>query len=316
MGGRERLSVVCPAYNERDNVSAVYEALTPLLDTCSGNWELLLVDDGSTDDTFAQMESLHDRDPRVKGIRFSRNFGKEAAIRAGIKAASGDAIIVMDIDLQHPPETIPEMVTLWRTGDYDVVDCVKKERGEESIVYRFAAATFYRALSALSGVDMAGATDFKLLDRKIVDLWLRMPETRTFYRGMVEWLGFRHAKVTIDVAERVAGRPSWSVPALVRLALTGMTTFTSMPLHLVTILGFTMIVLSVLFGIYTCALWMMGGSVEGFSTVILLQLISSGCTMLSLGIIGEYLGTIYHETKHRPRFVVESTLGIKEDVRD
>jgi glycosyltransferase involved in cell wall biosynthesis len=298
------LSLVIPLYCEgghlRESVSEIHRNM----ESCGKSYEVVLVDDGSHDSTWDTITSLAGEYSSIRAFRFSRNFGKEAAMSAGIELARGRAVIVMDGDLQHPPELIPEMVRLWEEEGYHVVDTVKASRGSEALWYRLSARLFGACMSRMSGFDLSGASDFKLLDRRVVDAWLQMRETLTFYRGMTEWLGFRHARLPMHVAARRQGASSWSVLRLMRLAVAALTSFSSVLLQGVTALGLLFIVFAGIFGVYTVGRYMKGSSLEGFATVILLQLIIGGTIMLSLGIIGQYLANIYWETKKRPRYVL------------
>lgn len=303
MGNRPELSVVIPMYREGAHLSRSIGVIREHIDALGLSYEMLLVDDGSPDNTWREMEQLAKANQNITGLRLSRNFGKEAAVWAGIEHAQGNAIIIMDGDLQHPPALIGEMVRLWKDG-HDIVDAVKTRRGTESRLYRMFAFCFSKVLGALSGFDLMGASDFKLIDRRAADVLLRLPESQTFYRGLTEWIGFRHGRVAMEVADRTEGRSTWSLFRLVYLAFTAITSFSTVILHLVTLIGLAFIFLAVLFGGYVLASWVRGDAIEGFPTVILLQLITGGCIMLSLGLIGEYLARLYWEGKRRPRFIV------------
>jgi glycosyltransferase involved in cell wall biosynthesis len=241
-------------------------------------------------------------------LRLSRNFGKELALCAGLERARGDAVIVMDGDGQHPPELLPEMVRLWQTSGVDIVEAVKSKRGQESFSQRFGAFLFYVFLSKLAGVNLKGTSDFKLMSRRALDAWLQMEERNVFFRGMTAWLGFARVQVPFEVPVRAAGETGWSFPTRFKLALTGLSAFSWLPLQFVTLAGLVFFVFSVLFGIYTLILQLTGRSVSGFATVILLLLIIGSLLMLSLGIIGEYLARIYEEVKRRPRYVIASSI--------
>jgi glycosyltransferase involved in cell wall biosynthesis len=307
------LSIVVPLYNEgaklTDNVQAIGRCAGDAVAGMNGTFELVLVDDGSEDDTWSKVTAVFgEAELVVRALRFSRNFGKEAAVAAGLEHARGDCVIVMDADLQHPPELISEMVARWSQGDCDVVNAVKTDRGSESFAYRLSAGLFNTVTSSLSGFNLSGASDYKLLDRKVVDAFLRLHENQTFYRGLVAWLGFRQADVSMQVGERHAGRSTWSLARLVRLASTGMISFSTAALRLVSVLGLVFFFAALAFGVYTFVQWYRGDAVEGFATVIILQLVIGSSIMLALGVIGEYLAAIYYECKKRPRYVVAETL--------
>ncbi len=299
-----KISVLIPFYNEEKQVPITLAALRPILDSLGCDYEAVLVDDGSTDGTWDALRSASAQDARIRSLRFSRNFGKEAALCAALEAADGDACIVMDGDLQHPPEVIPEMIHLWREEGFEVVEGVKSSRGHESLASRFNATLFYGLFRRLSGFDLENASDFKLLDRRVVAEWRRLGEHDTFFRGLSAWLGFRRCKVPFDVAERKAGRSKWSPFKLVRLSLNAITSFSALPLQLVSLLGAVLLVLSLALGVQTLVRFLQGNAADGFTTVILLVLLIGGCIMLSLGLIGLYLARIFDEVKGRPRFIV------------
>lgn len=300
------LSIVLPAFNEESNIENTAEVLSKLLESNRITYELIFISDGSKDNTYELIRKLNAVNPRVRGAEFSRNFGKEAAIFAGLRMAKGEACIVMDCDLQHPPETIPKMVELWKQG-FEIVEGIKRSRGKESLVHKGFANLFYGIMSTLMKMDMKSTSDFKLLDRKVVDILIELPEKNTFFRALTFWAGFRSATVEYEVAERMYGESKWSYTSLFRYAIANATSFSTFPLQLVTFMGVVSIVLSVILGIQTLARFFMGTAVEGFTTVILLILIIGGFIMISLGIIGHYIGRIYEEIKGRPRFIIRST---------
>jgi len=308
-GRDKKLSVVIPLFNEGSHFAQSFAVIRAEAEKCGLDCEFVLVDDGSQDNTWQVAQELCARNPNARALRLSRNFGKEPAISAGIEYATGDAVVVIDADLQHPPKHIPAMVELWRKGDCDVVDAVRTNRPQESLPRKSGSALFYWLLSKLSGYDISDTCDFKLLDRKVVNAWLRMGETCTFYRGMTEWLGFRHVRLPIEIEKRAGGDTSWSLLRLIALALTATTSFSTIALHLVTLLGIIFIVFAAALGAHTLILWVSGRAIEGFTTVILLQLIIGGCIMLGLGAIGQYLANIYWETKKRPRYVLGEVTG-------
>jgi polyisoprenyl-phosphate glycosyltransferase len=244
----------------------------------------------------------------MRAVRLSRNFGKEHALCAGLEMARGDAVIVMDADGQHPPSLLPELIRTRLETGADIVDATKIHRGEESYFNKLSASLFYTLWTKLSGFEMTGASDFKLLDRRAVDAYLLMDERNLFFRGMTAWLGFSRAQVPFEVASRGGGASNWSLFKRLRLAVTGISGFSAVPLQLVTLAGVLFLFFSVVFGMYTLALQVSGRSVSGFATVILLLLIIGSLLMISLGIIGIYLARIYDEIKHRPRYVIAQTI--------
>lgn len=297
------LSIVVPSFQESDGLRRLHAALVEVLDGEVDRWELILVDDGSPDETWERIVELTQEDPRVRGIRLSRNFGKEAAIAAGLERAVGRAAITMDADLQHPPAAIPEMLALWRAGSH-VVDGVKRNRVGQGIVHRAISAIFNAVFSRATQVDLNNATDFKLLDRRALDGLAQLPERSNFYRGTAQWIGYERSRVEFDVDERSHGNSRWRIGALARLAITALTSFTAKPLHLVTLSGIAFGVFSVVLGAHTLFRFFQGEAVEGFTTLILLNLILGSFLLTGLGIIGEYLARIHDEVKGRPRYLV------------
>lgn len=297
------LSIVLPAYNEEQNIANTSKVLSELLEEHHIEYELVYVSDGSRDGTFSEIQKAAAGNSRIRGVEFSRNFGKEAAIFAGLEMAVGNAVIVMDCDLQHPPQVIPRMWELWKNGA-EVVEGIKESRGKESLAHRLSAGLFYKIMSSLIKMDMNASSDFKLLDRKVVDVLLTLPERNTFFRALSFWVGFRTEKVTYEVQERQFGESKWSFFSLMKYAVTNATSFSTLPLQLVTVMGIVSILFSIILFVQTLVKYMMGTAVEGFTTVILLILIIGGFLMLSLGIIGHYIARIYEEVKGRPKYII------------
>ncbi len=297
------LSVVIPAYNEEMNIDNTVKTLSGLFDREKIDYELVFISDGSTDGTFAAIRKASAENPRIRGAEFSRNFGKEAGIFAGLELATGDAVVVMDCDLQHPPEVIPKMWKLWQEGA-QIVEGKKTSRGRESIFHAMSAGLFYKIMSGLIKMDMSSSSDFKLLDRKVVRVLLELPERNTFFRALTFWAGFDTRTVEYEVQERKYGKSKWSFFSLMRYAIANATSFSTLPLQLVTIMGMFSIVFSVILGVQTLVRYLSGNAVEGFTTVILLILIIGGFIMLSLGIIGHYIARVYEEVKGRPKYII------------
>ncbi len=302
------LSVILPSYNEEKMIPAAAETLAGILDAAEIPFELLFVNDGSKDGTWNEICRAREKDSRVCGVCFSRNFGKEAAMFAGLEKARGDCCVVLDCDLQHPPEKIVEMYRLWEQG-YEVVEGIKHDRGEEAGLRRFAANTFYGIISKATGIDMASSSDFKLLDRKVVDTLNAMPERNVFFRALSFWVGFKKTEVTYDVRERTAGESKWSTCALIKYAITNIGSFSSAPLHLITVLGFITLAISIVFSVVALVQKLTGTALGGFTTVIILLLFIGSIMMISLGIIGYYIARIYEEIKGRPRYIIEEYRG-------
>lgn len=298
------LSIIIPSYNEEKNIKHTADVVSDVLESNKIDYEIVFVNDGSSDSTWEKMSELAQERDNICAVNFSRNFGKESAIFAGLEVAKGDACVLMDCDLQHPPETIIEMYNVWKNNDVDVVEGRKKDRGKENILYKGFSLLFYRVINKASGLDMAAASDFKLIDRKVVDALNRMPERLTFFRAMSSWVGFKTEKVYFEVAERAEGESKWSVRSLIRYAVNSITSFTSAPLQLVTVFGMITFIISIILGINTLYNKIWGNSAAGFSTVIILQLLTTSIIMFSLGIIGFYLSKIYEEIKNRPRYII------------
>ncbi|WP_277259824.1 glycosyltransferase family 2 protein [Olegusella massiliensis] len=302
------LSVVIPAFDEGQLIYHSAEVTSSILVKAHIPFELVFVDDGSRDNTWLEIE----RACAIKGVRgigFSRNFGKEGAIFAGLEAAKGDVVAVMDCDLQHPPLKLVEMYHLWEEG-YEVIEGVKDDRGEESAFHAWAANLFYKMMGNATGIDMAGASDFKMLDRRAVESLLQLPERRTFFRALSAWIGYKTTQVHYEVAERELGESKWTFCKLMSYAIDNVTSFTAAPLQFVTGLGAVLMLIFLVVGIQTLVRWILGNAVAGFTTVILLLLLIGGAIMIALGIIGFYLSRMYDELKGRPRYIVARSAGM------
>ena len=302
-----RLSVVLPAYNEELMTAKACRTLKEILDHEGISYELVLVDDGSSDGTWNQIEQISEQDPNVTGVHFSRNFGKEAAIVAGLAQASGDAVAVMDCDLQHPPDTLVKMFRLWEQG-YEVVEGIKTNRGKESLLHRKSAGFFYGIMSRATGFDMQNASDFKLLDRKAVESVLSMPERSMFFRAASSWIGYRSTSVLFEVQEREAGESKWSARSLISYAFRNIVAFTTLPLQFVTAGAVGCFICSLILLVYSLVRYFTGHAVEGYTTLLIVLLFIGSAVMMSLGIIGYYIARIYEEVKKRPRYIVSKII--------
>jgi len=305
------LSVVIPAYNEEKLIGLAVQRIGEVLRWADIPYELVFVDDGSADRTWEEISRAAQTDACVRGVSFSRNFGKEAAIFAGLESACGDCCAVIDCDLQHPPEKLPEMYALWQQG-WEVVNGVKAHRGKESGLHTFAANTFYRMMSKAVRIDMASSSDFKLMDRRVVDALLALGERKTFFRALAGWVGFRSVNVEFSVADRAEGSSHWSTLSLFRYAFSNIASYSSAPMQMVTVLGVVTLILSLVMGAQTLIRWAMGHAADGFTTVIILLLLIGSILMISLGIIGYYIAELFIEIKGRPRYLVARTCGQKE----
>jgi glycosyltransferase involved in cell wall biosynthesis len=305
---RPLLSIVLPVFREGNHLRTFLAAVRDATEKCNVPYEFVLVDDGSPDNTWQVITEEAKGSQVLRALRLSRNFGKESAVCAGLEYARGDAVILMDADGQHPPSLIPEMLRLWQSSGADVVEAVKRRRGRESLSSKLGARLFYFILNKLSGFHFKGASDFKLINRKAVNALLTMHERNVFFRGMTVWMGFTTTQIPFEVVPRSAGQSTWSILKRLKLALIGITAFSSFPLHLVTFAGIIFLGISVLLGLQTIYLKLAGRAVSGFATVILLELIIGSLLMISLGIIGEYLARIYEEVKGRPRYIVTQSI--------
>jgi glycosyltransferase involved in cell wall biosynthesis len=302
------VSIVIPVFQESAALPSFLAAVRHTLDQAAVSYELVLVDDGSSDNTWPIIAQEAKASPTVRGFRLSRNFGKESALCAGLEKARGAAVIVMDGDGQHPASLLPEMIRMWRATGADIVQAVKRSRGQESFSSKASALVFYLLFKQLSSFDLRRASDFKLMSRKAVDAWLKMGERNVFFRGMTAWMGFTTVQIPFEVAQRSRGHSTWSYLKRLKLAITGIAAFSSLPLQLVTFAGALFLVFSIVLGTQTIYLKLSGQAVSGFTTVILLELIIGSLLMISLGIIGEYLARIYREVKGRPRYLISESV--------
>ena len=308
------LSVIIPAYNEELSVERAYYTISEILEKAQIDNEIIFIDDGSTDTTYKKIENLADKEKNIYGLHFSRNFGKEAAISAGLASAKGDAVVVIDCDLQHPPEKIVEMYHLWQEG-YEIVEGIKKTRGKESKMHGFAARKFYSIISSVVGFDMSNASDFKLLDRKVVDILNRIPERKGFFRAISFWVGFNKTTVEFEVNERLEGESKWSAIGLLKYAISNISAYSTAPMQIVTVLGVMMLIITAIFSVWALIDKIRGIALEGMTTVIIILIFIGSIMMISLGIIGYYVARIYDEIKGRPKYIVSATCRSKEKVK-
>lgn len=302
------LSIVIPAYNEERMIQRTTEVVGGIMDDEKIPYQIIYVNDGSKDQTWHKIEEVAKTNANVVGVNFSRNFGKESAIFAGLANADGDCVVVMDCDLQHPPQTIVEMYRLWEQG-YEVVEGVKRTRGKESILHSASAGMFYKIMSAAVKIDMSRASDFKLMDRAAVDAVLSMPERNVFFRALSSWVGYKTTSVEFDVQEREEGESKWSTWSLIKYAIRNIVGFSTAPMQLVTVAGVLVFCAAVILGVQSLIKYFAGQALEGFTTVILLILIIGSIIMISLGIIGVYLSKIYEEVKGRPLYFISKKVG-------
>jgi glycosyltransferase involved in cell wall biosynthesis len=307
----KKISILIPCYNEEKSLPLLYPELVKLMEGNKAyDWELMFVNDGSTDGTLAALQQLRQQDSRVNYVDLSRNFGKEAAMLAGFDYVTGDCMVIIDADLQHPPTLIPEMIKHWEAG-YDDVYAKRRSRGKESWLRRRLSLLFYKLLQSSSRFDvLQNVGDFRLLDRKCINALKRMRESERYTKGMYSWIGFNKKEVEFDQGDRLAGDSSWNFRRLFSFALDGITSFTNAPLRISTMMGFVVSVCAFLYMIYVfCKALIYGDPVQGYPTLVILVLFLGGIQLLSLGIIGEYIGRIYNETKNRPDYIVRQFNG-------
>lgn len=303
-----RLSVVLPAYNEELMVGKTCRILREVLTEADISYELVVVNDGSRDNTWEEILKAGKKDPNILGVNFSRNFGKESAVFAGLAQATGDVVAVMDCDLQHPPQTLVEMYHLWEDG-YEVIEGVKKSRGKEGFLHKKCAGFFYGIMSRATKVDMKNASDFKMMDRRAVSSILSLPERNMFFRATSSWVGYKTTHVKFEVQEREAGESKWSAWSLIKYAFTNIVAFTTFPLQFVTFAGGISFVGSLILMIYSLVQYFTGHAVEGYTTILIVLLMIGSAIMLSLGVIGYYIAKIYEEVKRRPRYIISEIVS-------
>ncbi len=308
------LSVVVPMYNEELNIDYLFERLIPVLDRLHVKYEIVCVDDGSKDNTLNYLVEHHRRNPAIKVVNLSRNFGKEIALTAGIDHATGAAVVPIDADLQDPPELIEELVAKWREG-YDVVYATRRLRRGESWLKRLTANAFYQTIGRLSPVEIPRNTgDFRLLDRRVVDALKQLPERNRFMKGLFAWVGFKQTSILYDRPQRYKGVTKWNYRRLWRLAIDGITSFSFLPLKVWSYIGLSLSLLSFIYASFLIIRTLiLGIDVPGYASLMVAVLFLGGVQLLSLGIIGEYLGRVYEEVKRRPLYLVRECHGFKSD---
>ncbi|WP_394425075.1 glycosyltransferase family 2 protein [Vreelandella stevensii] len=304
-----RLSVIVPVLNERDSLTPFIERVMPLLESAAQHFEILFIDDGSTDDTLARLKALHQQDERVRYVSFSRNFGKEAALTAGLAHATGDAVIPMDVDLQDPPELIPEFVRVWREEGYDMVYGVRASRPEDSAAKRATAKGFYRLFNRITHSPIPGnAGDYRLMSRRVVDVLLQLPERNRFMKGLYAWAGFKSKGVPYQRPSRHAGESKFSFWKLWNFALDGLVGFSSIPLRVWSYIGGGVALIAFVYMLVLIASVLVGGrDVPGYASLMSVVLFFGGMQLLSIGILGEYIARLFVEVKARPLYVVQET---------
>lgn len=305
------LSVIMPIYNEV-HLEPGFLRLTGVLQQAGIPYEIIMIDDGSKNGAWEEISGLAEKYPHVRAASFSRNFGKESALCAGLDMAKGACAVCIDSDMQFPPEQIPKMYSLWEEG-YEVVEGVKRKRQKEGLIYKICSQIFYKILYRLSKIDLKNGCDFRLLDRSVIEAWKQMPEKQTFFRGMSSWVGFKRIQFEFDVEDRMEGKSKWSLKSLIGLAIDSVTSYTAVPLYAAAVFGLIFFLFAIILGIQTLYMFISGNAQNGFTTVILLILIVGSILMSCLGVIGIYLKKIYEEVKGRPRYIIARTIRSKEE---
>jgi len=307
------ISIVVPVFNEQDVLPQFYQHISKVIVQINMPYELIFVNDGSSDKSSEIIEEIIKNDNNVKSVEFSRNFGHQSAIAAGLYYARGDAVIALDADLQHPPELIPELINKWQQG-YDVVYTCRKDTANSNIFKKYSSTFFYKVINSLSNVNIpAGAADFRLMDKKVVEAFRSINENRLFIRGLVSWMGYRQIGIAYDAPARYAGNSKYSLIRMVRLAVDGITSFSSIPLYISTVFGIIISMLSFIYAAYTIYSWLFTNrNIEGWTSLMFVILFMGGIQLMTIGILGTYLGRIYDETKGRPRYLVRNAYGFSK----
>jgi len=307
------ISIILPCFNEQDNLDELYLRLTSVMKNIGEGYELIFVDDGSSDNSINKLTVLCSLDSRVKFIEFSRNFGHQAAIFAGLDYADGDAVIMMDADLQHPPELIPELIEKWKEG-YDVVYTVRNDPLETSLFKKITAKTFYKIINLLAEIKIPeNSADFRLLDNKVIKSFRSLKERTKFFRGLINWVGFHQCPIYYEAEPRFAGQSKYTVRKMVKFAFDGITSFSAFPLHIATIFGTLVSAFSFVYALYAIYVRVFTHeAVPGWTSVLVAVLFLGGVQLLCLGVLGEYLNRVYTETKSRPTYIVRKACGFME----
>ena len=311
------LSIVVPVFNESESLNPFFERITPILKSTGLDYEIVCVNDGSRDTTYAQLCEMRTEYPNIKVIDLSRNFGKEPALTAGLELCSGDIVIPMDVDLQDPPELIPDMIAKWQEG-FDVVLAIRSDRSTDSFMKRFTANGFYKLFSRVSDVDLPdNAGDFRLMDRRVVEALKLLPERTRFMKGLFAWLGFKTTQLYFKREERYAGEGKWGSWKLWNFALDGIFSFSTTPLRIWTYLGFSLSALSAMYLLYVVVDTLLyGNDVAGYPSLVAIMLFFNGAILMGLGVVGEYVGRIFLETKRRPIYLVREKVGFDEEPKE
>jgi dolichol-phosphate mannosyltransferase len=311
----KKIQIIIPCYNEEENIGYIVSEVDKYIGSLPYRYEFVFIDDGSSDKTYDAILDLSRKRDDINVIKLSRNFGKEAAIVAGLNCHDSDAAIIIDSDLQHPPHLIPALIAEWERGA-NIVDAVKIKRQKENIIVKGMSLTFNRVMSGLTGMDFNGSSDYKLLDKTAIDLLNGIQEKNRFFRGLTNWVGLTHRRIEFNVEDRKAGKTKWNGFKLFQLSVDAISSYSSKPLQIVTILGMFTLLFSIILGLQTLYNKFFGGAVSGFTTVILVVLILSSIIMISMGILGIYLSKVYNEVKNRPIYVIEAPKNARNSEKE
>jgi glycosyltransferase involved in cell wall biosynthesis len=302
------LSVIVPAFNEAEGIAAFLDVLFGVLRGCCARFDVWVVDDGSRDDTWQRLRCLRERYPELRGLRFTRNFGKEAALLAGLRQVPGEAVVVMDSDGQHPPALLPQMLDTWRAGEAQIIAAQKAARPTDSRIGRVNAHLFNSLMRIMTGLDLSAASDYRLLDRRVVDALLAFPERVRFFRGMTVWTGFTTKHLAFDVAPRIAGTSRWNTGQLTKLAINAITAYSAKPLSLVFRLGLVGMLAAFILFLQAVYSWAVGIAVSGWTSVTVVMLFFGSANLLGIGVLGAYLAQVFDEIKARPEYLIKEEL--------
>lgn len=302
---KKKINIIIPAYNEAENIAFIISEIDKYTKGLNYSCEYIFIDDGSTDNTYNKIVELSNERSDINVIKLSRNFGKESALCAGVNFCDCDAAIIIDADLQHPPYLIPSLIYEWEKSGANIVDAVKISRQKESILNKIFSSAFYKIMKILTNINFSGSSDYKLIDRKAIKILNSLDEKNRFFRGLTNWVGLQHCKIEFRVEDRKSGKSKWGWIKLVQLSLDAITSYSSKPLHIVTVFGLFTLGFSSILGAQTLYNKIYGHAVSGFTTVILIILILSSIIMLSIGILGLYLSKIFDEVKTRPVYIIE-----------
>lgn len=307
---QDTISILIPLYNETDNLIPLYKRISDALKEENIKYEIIFVNDGSNDNSLEILERLHHRDYRVKIISFTRNFGHQIALSAGIDFSVGNAVIMMDADLQHPPELIPKMIRLWKT-DYEIVNCIRQENKDVNKFKKYSSDFFYKFFNKISQSSLpGGSSDFRLIDQKVVNTIKNLKERSRFLRGLIYWTGYNHINISYKVPKRQFGKSKYSIIKMIKLAINGITSFSTFPLRISTYIGISVTVLSFIYAVYAILMRIFSNkTITGWTSLLVTILFLGGIQLLSIGVIGEYISKIFQETKQRPLYIIHRKVG-------